>query len=194
MNTAQPIKSLEELERFKQYYQGVKPNPRNYMLLTLGLNTALRISDLLSLQWKQVYDFAKGCFRSHIALMEQKTGKHSQIYVNDSLSYVLIRYKEVLEQEERVLPEQYLIPNDKKRPLSRSQAWRIIKAAAENCNISGVISPHSLRKTFGYHACRQGVGPVLLMEVFHHSSYEVTKRYLGIEQDERDEVFRNVCI
>lgn len=194
MKTAQPIKDLEELERFKRYYRDVKPNMRNYVLLILGLNTALRISDLLELQWWQVYDFDHHTFHSHINLVEQKTGKHSRIYINSSIHEALALYRESLECQDSILPEQYLIPNRKKIPISRSQAWRIIKDAAENCHISGVVSPHSLRKTFGYHACRQGVRPVLLMEVFNHSSFQVTKRYLGIEQDERDEVFRNICI
>ncbi len=194
MNTAEPIKNLEELEHFKQYYREIRPNPRNYTLLTMGLNTALRVSDLLSLQWRQVYDFVSGSFRSHIVLVEQKTGKHSKIYINESIRQALVLYKEALECDEKILPERYLISNRSQAPLSRSQAWRIIKAAAENCNISGVISPHSLRKTFGYHACKRGVRPAMLMEVFNHSSFEVTRRYLGIEQDDRDEVFRNICI
>lgn len=194
MNTAQPIKDLQELERFKRYYLEARPNMRNYVLLILGLNTALRVSDLLTLQWRQVYDFTGGVFRRHICLVEQKTGKHSQIYLNASIQSALASYKKALDSERPVQPEQYLLPSCHNIPISRSQAWRIIKAAAENCNISGVISPHSLRKTFGYHACRQGVRPALLMDVFNHSSFEVTRRYLGIEQDDRDEVFRKVCI
>lgn len=194
MNTAQPIKDLQELEKFKRYYLEVRPNMRNYTLLILGLNTALRVSDLLTLQWQQVYDFTGGTFRSHICLVEQKTGKHSQIYINASIQKALVSYKKTLECDGTIRPEQYLMQSCKKIPISRSQAWRIIKTAADHCNISGVISPHSLRKTFGYHACRQGVRPALLMDVFNHSSFEVTKRYLGIEQDDRDEVFRKVCI
>lgn len=72
--------------------------------------------------------------------------------------------------------------------------YRIIRKAAENSGLSGVISPHSLRKTFGYYAWKQGVPPVLLMEIYHHSSFDITKRYLGIEQDDRDEVFRKICL
>ena len=56
----------------------------------------------------------------------------------------------------------------------------------------GVVSCHSLRKTFGYHAWRQGVPPVLLMNIYNHSSFQVTKRYLGIEQDDRDRIFKNI--
>ena len=53
---------------------------------------------------------------------------------------------------------------------------------------------HNMRKTFGYQAWKQGVQPALLMSIYNHSSYEITKRYLGITQDERDEVFMNVLL
>ncbi|MCI8894946.1 MAG: tyrosine-type recombinase/integrase [Lachnospiraceae bacterium] len=194
MNTAQPIRDAKDLERFKQFYRKEEPNLRNDLLLTLGLNTALRVSDLLELRWRQVYDFEKGAFRVHIALVEQKTGKHTQIFINESILKALIVNKEALEQKAPVSLEQYLFRSQKGSRLSRVQAWRIIRKAAESCNISGVISPHSLRKTFGYYACKQGVRPALLMELFNHSSFEVTKRYLGIDQEDKDEVFRTICI
>ena len=146
------------------------------------------------MRWRQVYDFEKGAFRVHIALVEQKTGKHAQIFINESILKALIVNKEALEQKAPVSLEQYLFRSQKGSRLSRVQAWRIIRKAAESCNISGVISPHSLRKTFGYYACKQGVRPALLMELFNHSSFEVTKRYLGIDQEDKDEVFRTICI
>lgn len=194
MNNAQPIKDLEELERFKNYYADTRPNMRNYVLLELGLNTALRISDLLSLRWEDVYDFSKGDVRRHVRLLEQKTKKKSSIYMNECVRQALLAYKSGLEGNGEFLPERYLFPGTKEEPISRVQAWRIIRKAAESCHISGVISPHSMRKTFGYHAWKQGVSPALLTDVFNHSSFAITKRYLGIGQDDRDEVFRNVCI
>ena len=50
MNTAQPIRNREDLKNFKNYYKEIRPNARNQLLVILGLNTALRISDLLILQ------------------------------------------------------------------------------------------------------------------------------------------------
>lgn len=79
-------------------------------------------------------------------------------------------------------------------PISRHQAYRIIKKAAENVGLTEHISCHSLRKTFGYHAWKQGTQPALLMSIYNHSSYEITKRYLGISQDERDQVFMKVVL
>ena len=66
MGTTQPIRNRKELQKFSTYYQTVKPHPRNYALIILGLNTALRISDLLQLQWSDVYDFYTQRFREHL--------------------------------------------------------------------------------------------------------------------------------
>lgn len=74
MGTTQPIRNRKELQKFSTYYQTVKPHPRNYALIILGLNTALRISDLLQLQWFDVYDFYTQRFREHLLILEQKTG------------------------------------------------------------------------------------------------------------------------
>lgn len=75
------------------------------------------------------------------------------------------------------------------KPLNRSQAYRIVKAAAGKTIQDEHISCHSLRKTFGYYAWKNGTPPALLMDVYNHSSYDVTQHYLGIEQDERDEIY-----
>ena len=65
MNTAQPIRSTEDLNNFKNYYKEIRPNKRNQMLIIMGLNTALRISDILSLKWESVYDFDRKQFKTH---------------------------------------------------------------------------------------------------------------------------------
>ena len=66
------------------------------------------------------------------------------------------------------------------------------RKAAEAVGIEDVIRCHSLRKTFGYHAWKMGTPPALLMEIYNHSSFQITKHYLGIEQDDKDAVFRNI--
>ena len=136
MGTTQPIRNNDELTAFRMYYKDIRPNSRNYCLIVMGLNTALRISDLLRLKWDNVYNYT-------------------------------CRYQ----------------------PISRTQAYRIVKTAAGKTVQDEHISCHSLRKTFGYHAWKNGTPPALLMDVYNHSSYEITQHYLGIEQDERDEIY-----
>lgn len=196
MNTAQPIRNTEDLNNLKKYYKEVHPNERNQLLIIVGLNTALRISDILSLKWEAVYDFDRKQFKSHIVLVEQKTDKNTMIFMNRNIQDALTEYKEYLRvQGKGVRRYQYIFrKNSKNTPISRTQAFRIIKEAAEYNHIPGIISCHSMRKTFGYHAWKQGVSPVLLMNIFNHSSYQITKRYLGIEQDDRDTIFETIVL
>lgn len=75
-----------------------------------------------------------------------------------------------------------------KQPLSRVSAYLIIRQAAEELGLEH-IGCHSLRKTFGYHAWKNGVHLAVIMSIYNHSSIQITKRYLGIEQDDKDQVF-----
>lgn len=194
MSTTQPIRSAELLHDFKEYYLTEHPNPRNYALCILGLNTALRISDILLLKWEDVYDDKKKKYLSHISVTEQKTGKISRIAINHTITEVLTDYYET--SKTAPAANDYLFRSRKgsNRPLGRSQAFRIIKEAACGTGMHQHVSCHSLRKTFGYHAWRQGTPPALLMDIYNHSSYRITKHYLGIDQDDRDNVFLNISL
>ena len=189
MQKTQPIKDRNDIQRLKQYYLE-RNQVRNYTLFTLGVNTSLRIGDLLTLKWDDVYDFTGMRYRSHINLIEQKTGKSTQIALNQEAVASLDRLKESSFTEN----DGYLFRSrkGKNRPIGRTQAYHIIKDAVSSLQISGVISCHSLRKTFGYHAWKDGVPPALIMSIYNHSSLEITKRYLSIDQDDKDTVFLNL--
>lgn len=197
MNTAQPIRKEEDLYHFKEYYRTECPNQRNYLLLVTGLNTALRISDILSLRWKDVYDFKLKRYREHLCVTEQKTDKKSMIYINRNIKKALKEYKDYLTIQKKACSEETFLFESSARKgysISRVQAFRIVKKAATACQLEGVVSCHSLRKTFGYYAWQQGIKPALLMNIYNHSSFQITNRYLGIEQDDRDSIFRNIDI
>ena len=192
MSTTEPIRDIQKLLDFKNYYLNDKPNFRNYTIITLGLNTALRISDILNLTYDDVYQDKK--VRKHITVREQKTGKETRILLNREAKTALEQYRKVLVQTQMYKDgNPYLFPSPLKAyaPISRSQAYRMITSAAKAIGIEGHISCHSLRKTFGYHAWKQGCDPVVIMVIFNHSSLSITKRYLCIEQDDKDEVYRN---
>ena len=199
MKTEHPFRNKQDLKHFMDYYRCMEAHPRNYLLIVMGVNTALRISDLLRLRWRDVYDEMHDTIRRHIFLVESKTGKASCIFVNAHIREALLAYRKSLctdgvMTEQREVGGQFLFCGKDGSPISRVQAYRIIRKAAEQCQLPGTISPHSMRKTFGYHAWKQGIPPVLLMEIYHHSSFTITKRYLGIDQDDRDEVFKNICL
>lgn len=195
MNTAQPIRNNEDLLCFMNYYRTIAPNSRNYLMMVMGLNTALRISDLLGLRWGDVYDSALEKYKVHLSLVERKTDKSSLILLNRNVTEALsVHMAQMQKRGRQVNPGDWLFENQKRpgNPISRIQAFRIVRKAAQDCHLEGVISCHSLRKTFGYYAWRQGVEPAMLMNLFNHSSFANTIRYLGIEQDDRDRVFRDI--
>lgn len=190
MSETYPIKDKEALQAFRDYYRNIQPNPRNYSLIVMGLNTAFRISDLLNLRWQDICN-ADGVLRKHISVTEQKTGKTRTVPINTVLHQTLDAYRRGCPG---TAPHDFLFPSTrcKSCPLSRSQAYRIVRRAAEACGLSEHVGCHSLRKTFGYYAWKQGTPPAMLMELYNHSSYQITKRYLGIGQDERDQVYLNI--
>ena len=140
MGTTQPIRNRKELQKFSTYYQTVKPHPRNYALIILGLNTALRISDLLQLQWSDVYDFYTQRFREHLLILEQKTGKQNYIALNKNAKNALRWYMDTCFPQEC----DYLFckNTDRQHPINRSQAYRIVKeAAAQTTNSRSAVTP-----------------------------------------------------
>lgn len=187
MATSQPIRYKEDLQNFLDYYHFDKIHLRNYALIVVGLNTALRISDILNLKWKDVYDFDREELRLHITVEEKKTGKTACIILNDMVKTTLDDYF----IECGPLPEHYLFSrkNNRCHPINRSTAYRIIRNAATKCGMPEHITPHSMRKTFGYQAWQKGTPPVLIMDIFNHSSFHITRRYLGIEQEDKDVIF-----
>lgn len=192
MGTTQPIREKESLELFMNYYKTEQKNIRNAVMIDFGIYTALRISDILNLRWRDVYNFKTQQYFSHLFVQEKKTGKMNVIALNANLIQSLELYRSNLQLSE----DDYLFTKSKNhsQPLSRSQAFRIVKRAAEESIHADHVSCHSLRKTFGYHAWKQGTPPALLMDIYNHSSYKITKKYLGIEQDERDSVFLTLSL
>ena len=141
MKLTQPIRDIVELDKIKKYYCDIKPNKRNYLLIVCGLNTALRISDILKLRWKDVYNESLLSFKSHIDVKEKKTGKKTTIFINDNLKEALASYlKEIFEKKENLceVMEQFIFLGQKSenKPISRIQAFRIISSAAKKCLLS----------------------------------------------------------
>lgn len=192
MSQTEPIRSLHDIQKIKEYLLS-QERWRDYVLITLGLNTALRISDLLALQWKDVYNFHSNSFYHHIYIIEKKTKKKNMVSINNNILNALNLLKNHLND---VSDTDYIIKSriSPNRPIHRSRAYAIIRDLAEEIGIEGHISCHSLRKTFGYQAWKNGYSPAIIMEIYNHSSLQVTRRYLSINQDDKDQVFMNLML
>ena len=185
MNTVGAIKDKAKIEAMKKVLRA--DSQRNYLLFTLGINVGLRISDLLTLTWGDVLG-EKHKPLQYIMFKEQKTGKERRIYLNESARKAI---QETYNLTSDVQLGDCLFPSRKgiNQPISRIQAWQILSDAAHAVGIDGNIGTHSLRKTFGYHAYSQGTDITLLQQLFGHSAPSITLRYIGITQQDIDNVY-----
>ena len=191
MATTEPIRDRKHIREMANFYlkQG---KTRNYLLIVMGVHTGLRISDLLRLRRGDVYDYERSTFRSHLTLTERKTGKLKTLALNKKvLSALALCFGSDFGDA-----EDFLFPNNRKKraAIGRVQAWRIVRDAAAVVGVAGCIGVHGLRKTMGYHLWKAGVQAVMLMDIFNHSSFDVTRRYLGITQDDRDSVYLGLSL
>ena len=189
MAITEPIRNKQHIRALTGYYLQ-RGQLRNHALIVLGIHTALRIGDLLRLRWEDVYDFGQHSVRPALRLTERKTGKTKVVALNQAAAKALA----LLAAERSPPPEAFLMENRlTARAISRVQAYRIIRAAAEILRL-GRVSCHSLRKTFGYHAWKYGVSLAVIMAIFNHSSLAVTRRYLGITQDDQNRAYRKLAL
>ena len=65
---------------------------RNHLLIVVGLNTALRISDILNLKWSDIYDFKRKKIKQYMGIREKKTGKSVNIYINNNISELALGF------------------------------------------------------------------------------------------------------
>lgn len=156
------------------------------LLINVGAYTGLRISDLLQLRWEQLLN------KEHLEVTEVKTKKHRKMKLNALLSETLERLRKRMGV---VDTSQLLFASKKKRKafsvqyLNRSLKVLKYKYALKIKN----FSTHTLRKTFGRHIWENSNYSekviTILSEIFNHSSYRITRRYLGINDEDIDEVY-----
>lgn len=182
MQTVQPIKDREKIEAMKKILRA--SSLRNELLFVLGINTGLRISDILSLTIRDVL-FDNN--RSHIEVREKKTKKKRTIALNKKVRRLIQRYLEL--ERSAAKENEPLFPSQKGgKPISRQHAHYILNQAAKSIGISERIGTHSLRKTFGYFAYKQGIDLAMIQKLLNHSSQSETLRYIGITQEQMDDI------
>ena len=186
MEFVQPIRDKKQLESMKKVLKA--SNLRDYCLFTLGINSGLRISDLLGLTIGDVMD--NGKVRDRITIREMKTGKGKDFPISESARKSIVEY---LKTRPNVAQSDVLFISRKgNKAITRQQAWLIINNAAHTVGITDDIGTHTLRKTFGYHAYQSGVDISLIQKLLNHSAPSVTLRYIGITQDQLDDVYLNL--
>lgn len=196
MNNVEPLRNQQKIYAIKQYIlsdqYNVRYRARDYMLFVFGINSALRIFDLLSLRVKDVLN-AQVEIKDHFKIRTSKTKRELKILINASVRKALDKY---FEQEKFPDPEDYLFKTQTNQRLDRIRAWTLIKKWIGAIGLDPAsYGTHTLRKTWGYHSRKNfGIPIELISEKLGHSSNAVTKRYIGISQEEINNIEKKVCL
>lgn len=178
------VQAVKELDTIKLVSHLLERRCSKQMsqIWNIGLNLALRISDLLSVKFSDINE-------GRLILIEGKTGKRAEIKLNNK-TMILINDIQLSHPDHIFLFQSYRNNksiNTPPKPLTRravSQAFEII---GEELNLR--LGTHSMRKTRGYHLYKKTKDIARVMKMLRHSSEGVTLRYIGITQDDIDKDF-----
>ena len=192
MNIVEPIRSEDRIRQIKgNLYR--QESPRDYLLFVFGINSGLRIGDILSLKLADVKD-SQGNLKDYLDIKEQKTGKTRKVFFNKQIKEALNYY---LKKTDIFNLDRYLFTNEKSKknkPITRVRAYQKINEWCREVGIKHKVGGHTLRKTFGYHLRMQGVSIERISSLLNHRNIKVTFRYIGIDDDENKEVINGFGI
>ncbi|AWZ01973.1 tyrosine recombinase XerC [Rhodobiaceae bacterium] len=178
----EPIRDLRDIKRIKKRLVDM---PRDLCLFTIGINTAYRASELLSIRVGDVAHLGVG---DRFELKQQKTKKYrattfNQLVVNAIQSWIAVH------PDPR--PQSPLFVSRKRgSALTVSTITNMVKDWCDTAGMKGNFGSHSLRKTWGYHQRVQNRAAVpLLMEAFGHATQQQTLEYLCIQSEEIQELY-----
>lgn len=166
----QPIRTKEQIEDMK-FSLKRHCSERDYILFLIGINTGLRVGDLLKLKVKDVKRKKK------LVILEGKTKKPRTIN--------LINIYDEIQSYIETIDSEWLFPSRKgDKPISPVQAYRQLNKASEMVDIIDGIGTHTLRKTFGYWFYKQTKDVAKLQNILNHSHPQITLTYIGITDEE----------
>lgn len=181
----EPIRSPDAISSIKKI---LNRSPRNLAIFTIGINTALRASDLLRIRLSDVEHLSPG---DHFTIREKKTGKARQVTLNRASHEALQKYLRVRRSTKTDAPL-FLSRKGGHAAVTVRHLNRMVQGWARECSIKGRYGSHSLRKTFGYmQRTRFKTDLPTLMVAFNHSSQLQTLTYLGVQADDVHTAFMN---
>jgi integrase len=181
MAEVEAIKGLDSVKLISHLLE-IRCSKQMSDVWSIGLNLALRISDLLSIKFSDIQD-------DRLVIKESKTGKLANIKLNSKVTKCIERIHEehpmhiYLFQSYRSQQSINATP----KPLSRRSVTRAFALVGEELRLN--LGTHSMRKTRGYHLYSQTKDIGRVMKMLRHSSEGVTLRYIGITQDNIDRDF-----
>ena len=192
MKEVQPIRDTKKIDAMKSIMKG-ESNYRDLLLFVLGINTGLRISDILALKWKSFINGGGRLLKvgDQLNVVEIKTKKIKSFMINRSVAEALKLYHDSLAN---VNPDDPVFSSRKTddgslQPITRIAAWQMLNRYANMVGLNEGIGTHTLRKTFGYHLYKKGVALEYIQKMLNHSSPAITLRYIGITQEQLNDIY-----
>ncbi|KQX51995.1 MULTISPECIES: tyrosine-type recombinase/integrase [unclassified Paenibacillus] len=168
MQVVQPIREQEKIEQIQAVLK--EQSIRDWLLFTIGINSGLHLSDLLSLKVSDVKD------RSVVSIKEEKTGKAKTFQLSPQLKAYIEEYIQYMDIDA------YLFPSQRTgNPIKRIRVYRILNEAAKQVGLND-IGTHTLRKTYGYHYYLRTKNVSVLRDLFNQSAPSVTLKYIGVKE------------
>lgn len=178
MNEVDAVKSKDDIQTINSLLR--KHGGEIYSdIWSLGINTALRISDLLAIKMESLTS-------DTLTLKEAKTGKTRHITLNRPAQEVVRRRLHDYPSDTYLFQAKANRSSVSKH-IDRSTVARKFKEIGEIVKIS--LGTHSMRKTRGYQMYRAGVQIEKICRVLNHSTPAVTLRYIGIEKQDIQDTY-----
>lgn len=175
------FRTEKDLEKVKRRLKTHK-DKRLYPMFIIGLNTGLRISDIVSLK---VSDFRNKKYL--IVKNEEKTNKRKQIRINNTLKELIEEYYGEANKND------YLFKSQKGGHIVENTAYRLLKTEYKKCRFKYNTGTHSMRKTHGKNI-NDIYGIDITQIVLGHNNQRDTLRYIGKEQEMIDNILMNLNI
>jgi len=171
----EPIRDVKAIRRIKKI---LADNPRDFCLFTLGINTAYRANEILSIKVRDVEHLNVG---GVLEVKQSKVNKYRGVTLNTNVIEAIT----ALLSSRIYHPDDFLFYSQRADKLTVESVNHFVKQWCLDVGLKGNYGSHSLRKTWGYHQRVQKNAPVpLLMEAFGHSTQKQTLDYLGIQSHE----------
>lgn len=183
----------EDLKRIREYLL-LKQKIPFLEFINIGCNVALRISDLSVIEFQDIDEK-----RWKLEVVERKTRKRRSIKLNKTCQRSIKNLKQYYQELNYDVSKGYLfkslspyqLKNKLNSPFTVNGVSRSFKMLEEMLNIQYPLGSHSLRKTWGKRVYEETLNIALVMKAFNHSSPRVTLRYIGIEQEEIDQLYED---
>ena len=191
IKVCKPIKSRKKLNEIAEWFEEYK-GEREALFWRFGINVGLRCVDILPMRYNDVYN-SDGEFREYLIVRERKTGKEISIFLNDKVKMYLDRY--VLDRPtlRKVNGHFFYSKWDPGRPVDYSLMWDYFKKAEYALGLQA-FTPHSMRKTFGWHLFALTKDIRIVQKALNHVSPKTTMLYIEVDQIELDKSIRSLSL